>query len=309
MVTPTLHAVSTSALAARPDVCCAADCERVWTLAERPIESTRRNADLGAWERWIAHAGYVSEGLLYLLIGVFALLATLDYGRRPNGTRGVLVNLSLTPPGDLLLGIVALGLASFVAWQLLIAIRDPEHRGEQRRTARRIVRFGHLLSGILHSVLVIEAMRILFGFDRNANGDQSQKALISRAFDVPGGRLLVGIVGVGSCLFGLYQAFRAVTRRKDSRVDLARSRIRPLLDLLGLYGLLCRGGMFLLVGVYLTRAAWHRHAAEAVGVAGALTALRQQPYGAWLLGIVATGLVAYGLWQIGKEPYRALGRS
>lgn len=262
--------------------------------------------DLSAWERWVAHAGYVSEGLLYLLIGTFGLLATIDASRRPNGTQGVLLSLSRTIPGDLLLAAVALGLASFVTWQLLIAVRDPEHRRDRDQRSRRIIRLGHLLSGALHSVLVIEAMKILFGLGGTANGERAQKGWIERAFTLPVGRYVVGIVGIGISLFGLYQCYRAVTRNKDSRVDLTRTRLRPMLDVLGAFGLFSRGVMFAVIGAQLTRAAWRVHAQYAVGVAGALGTFRQQPYGEWVLGTVTIGLMSYGLWQTVKEPYRRL---
>ena len=267
---------------------------------------SRDAADLSAWERWIAHAGYVSEGVLYLLIGTFALLATLDASRRPKGTQGVLIRLHLTAPGDLLLAAMALGLASFVTWQLLIAIRDPEHRRDRDQRSRPITRLGHLLNGALYSVLVIEAMRILFGFGAAAGGERMQKAWVARAFEVPLGRFAVGIVGIGISLYGLYQCYRAVTRRKDSRVDLARTRLRPILDAFGIFGMLSRGVMFGMIGVYLMRAAWWRHPQYAVGVASALGTLRQPPFGEWALGTVAVGLMTYGLLQIIKEPYRRL---
>jgi hypothetical protein len=262
--------------------------------------------DLSAWERWIAHAGYVSEGLLYLLIGAFGLLGAIDVSRQPNGTRGVLIKLSLTAPGDLLLAAVALGLASFVTWQLLIAIRDPEHRRDRDRRSRGITRLGHLLSAALHSVLVIEAMRILFGVGNTGSGERAQKEWIARAFGLPLGRYVVGTVGIGILLYGLYQCYRAVTRDKDSRVDLTRTRLRPIVDGLGIFGLLARGVMFAVIGVHLMRAAWQVHAQYAVGIAGALGTFRQHSYGAWALGTVATGLMSYGLWQIAKEPYRRL---
>ena len=272
----------------------------------RSLVDPRDVTDLSAWERWIAHAGYLSEGLLYLLIGAFGLLATIDLSRRPNGTHGVLITLSLTAPGDLLLAVVALGLASFVTWQLLIAIRDPEHRRDRDRHTRRIIRLGHLLNGALHSVLVIEAMRILFGVGNTAGGERAQKEWIARAFGIPLGRYVVGIVGIGISLYGLYQCYRAVTRNKDSRVNLTGTRLRPVLDGLGIFGLLSRGVMFAVIGAHLTRAAWRVHAQEAVGIAGALGTLRQHAYGGWFLGTVATGLISYGLWQIAKEPYRRL---
>lgn len=269
------------------------------------IES-RDVAGLKTWERWVAHAGYVAEGMLYLLIGTFALLATIDTSRRPNGTQGVLIRLGLTAAGELLLTVVALGLASFVTWQLLVAIRDPEHRRDRDHRSRALIRVEHLFSGALHSILVIEAMRILFGFGSSASSERTQKEWIARAFGAPLGRYIVGTVGVGISLYGLYQCYRAVTRKKDTRVDLTRTRLRPILEVLGIFGLLSRGVMFLLIGAYLTRAAWQLQAGYAVGVAGALGSLRHQPYGGWTLGTMAAGLVSYGLWQIIKEPYRRL---
>jgi hypothetical protein len=270
------------------------------------VADSRDIAGLSAWECWAAHAGYVAEGMLYLLIGTFALLATIDSSRHPNGSHGALLQLSLTGPGEWLLAVVALGLACFVTWQLLVAIRDPEHRRDKRQRYRVLLRLEHLFSAALHSVLVIEAMRILFGFGGGSNSEQSQKLWIARAFAVPLGRYLVGVVGMSIFFYGVYQCYRAVTRRRDSRVDLTRTRLRPVLDVLGIFGLLSRGAMFCVIALYLMRATWQHHAAYAVGIAGALGTLRQQPYGQWMLGAMAAGLISYGLWQIVKEPYRRL---
>jgi len=241
-----------------------------------------------------------------VLIGSFGLLATVDSTRRPSGTGGVLVKLSLTSPGALLLAIVGLGLAAFVIWQLLIAIRDPEHRRDRDTRARRLIRMGHLFNGALYGVLVTQAMRILFGFGATAAGGPTQKEWIARALRVALGRYMVGAVGAGILLYGMFQFYRAVTRNRDRRVDLSRTRLRPILEVLGVFGLLSRGVMFALIGVYLALAAWRVQAQYAVGIAGALSTLRQQPYGQLLLGTVTAGLVSYGLWQIAKEPYRRL---
>lgn len=267
---------------------------------------SRDGTELSAWERWVAHAGYVSEGALYLLIGTFGLLATVNASRRPDGTQGVLFRLSLTAPGELLLAAVAIGLASFVTWQLLIAIRDPEHRRDRDQHSRWMVRLGHLLNGALHAFIVAEATAILFGFGSTAGGEQSQKEWIARAFGLPVGRYVVAMVGLGISIYGLYQCYRAVTRQKDRRVDLKGTKLRPIFDVLGIFGLLSRGVMFALIGLYLIRAAWRLHPQYAIGVAGALGTLRRQPYGEWALGTVAVGLMSYGLWQIVKEPYRRL---
>ena len=44
---------------------------------------------------------------------------------------------------------------------------------------------------------------------------------------------------------------------------------------------------------------------EARGLGGALVAMAQQSYGPWLLGVVALGLVAYGLFCLSQAPTAA----
>jgi hypothetical protein len=39
---------------------------------------------------------------------------------------------------------------------------------------------------------------------------------------------------------------------------------------------------------------------------GALDALARQPYGPWLLGTVAIGLIAYGIYEFVKARYRVI---
>ena len=69
-------------------------------------------------------------------------------------------------------------------------------------------------------------------------------------------------------------------------------------------GFLARGVLFGLIGAFLIDAARRHDTANATGIAGALSALKRQEYGEWLLGAVATGLISYGFFQIIKEPYR-----
>ena len=75
---------------------------------------------------------------------------------------------------------------------------------------------------------------------------------------------------------------------------------------LGRAGYIARGIVFGLIGLFLIGAALHRDAGEARGLDGALVALAQQPVGPWLLGAVAIGLVAYGLFMFAEARYRRM---
>ena len=275
--------------------------------AYRPGSGSDDSA-LRRWERWSAHAGYVAEGVFYLPLGFFALLAAV--GReQPNGSTGALAKLGGTVLGDVMLALLALGLAAFVVWQLVVAIADPEHRAQRSSTRRRLVRLGHLLNGVLNCVFVGEAVWSIFGLSRSVDEKQSQVRWTARSFALPWGRHLVALVGIGVVIFGLWQFYRALTGDKNKRLDLSRTHFRLAISALGVYGLLARGTLFCLVGGYLINSSWRHDPRYSGGIAGALGGLKQQHYGDWLLGTMAVGLLCYGLYQILKEPYRTLSKS
>lgn len=73
---------------------------------------------------------------------------------------------------------------------------------------------------------------------------------------------------------------------------------------LGRAGMGARGVVFGIIGGFLLYAALRSDPNEARGLAGAFKILAQQPFGLWLLGIVAAGFVAYGLYQFFEARYR-----
>ena len=64
--------------------------------------------------------------------------------------------------------------------------------------------------------------------------------------------------------------------------------------------------MFGLVGVFLVKAAIDYDPNAAVGIDGALSKLLHRPYGGWLLGLVAAGLIAFAVYSISDARYRKI---
>ena len=73
----------------------------------------------------------------------------------------------------------------------------------------------------------------------------------------------------------------------DARTDLKR---------IGQFGLAARAVTFTIIGGFLIVAADQADPSEVKGLAGALRTLLEQPYGPWLLGVVALGMVAYAVF-------------
>lgn len=65
-----------------------------------------------------------------------------------------------------------------------------------------------------------------------------------------------------------------------------------------------RAVVFILIGIFIARAAWEYDPDEAVGLDGALQKLAHQTFGPLPLGVVAGGLVVYGLFYLVKAAYR-----
>jgi hypothetical protein len=76
---------------------------------------------------------------------------------------------------------------------------------------------------------------------------------------------------------------------------------------LGRAGRIARGAAFALIGGLVIAAAVTYDAQKAQGLDGALKKLAAEPYGAWLLGLVALGLVAYGLHGLADSRLRRMG--
>ena len=74
----------------------------------------------------------------------------------------------------------------------------------------------------------------------------------------------------------------------------------------GILGHLARCIVFGLIGAFLFRAAWEFDSKQARGLDGSLLEVAQQPYGEVLLGAVAVGLVAYGLYCFVQARYRRI---
>ena len=60
------------------------------------------------------------------------------------------------------------------------------------------------------------------------------------------------------------------------------------------------------MGLFLVIAAFRQEPGEAKGIAGALGTLAHQPYGDVLVGFVAFGLTAYGLYMFVEARYRRM---
>ena len=67
---------------------------------------------------------------------------------------------------------------------------------------------------------------------------------------------------------------------------------------IGKFGTVARGVVLAVVGGLISFGAYRANPSQPIGMDSALATLLHQPYGIWLLGIVAVGLIAFGAYSM-----------
>ena len=101
------------------------------------------------------------------------------------------------------------------------------------------------------------------------------------ALDWPGGRWIVGGVGLAILCAGAFNAYRALSGsfRDDLREEQMSGAEQPWYTAFGVIGHLARAVVFGLIGIFVLRAAYEYDPDEAIGLDGALQKLAGEAYG------------------------------
>ena len=270
-----------------------------------PIRDARAAGDAFVQTRAfeaLARAGFVARGLVYGIIGLLAFDLAVGHGGKITNQQGAMRTLKQQPFGHLLLVLLAVGLGGYAMWRLFRAILGHGPEG----TDRGIERLGALGSGIVYAVFCAIAVTLLIGSKSGSSGNAKQTT--SGVFGWPAGHWLVGIAGLVMIGVAVYQLIRGVRRKflGDSKTEQMPRAVKTWIAWFGTVGHVARAIVFALVGVFLLKAAINYKANEAIGLDGALAKLYQQTYGPWILGVVAAGLIAFGLFSLTEARYRRI---
>jgi hypothetical protein len=255
---------------------------------------------MDAAARW----GFGARGVIYLLIGVLALQIAFVGGGKQADRGGALATIAEKPMGSVLLWILGIGLVGMAVWRLSEALfgaagQDGGKASKRLFSAGRCVFYGFMA----YSVLAFAAGDKSSG---SGSSDQQSQDVTSKAMDLPGGRWIVGVVGVAIAAAGLWIGARAVMRKFHKHLKLGEMsrRARQFIDVTGVGGGVSRGILFAAVGVFVVQAAVESEPDKAKGFDDTLRSFTDTPAGPWLLALVAVGLVLFGLFSFGMARWR-----
>jgi hypothetical protein len=262
-----------------------------------------RRAAHGPGVEWAARAGHVAKGATYVVVALLAIQIPLGLGGETTDRQGALRTIAQQPAGELMLIVLAAGLAGYALWRFVQAFLDRDGEGKEPKGLAK--RASYLARGLLYLGLCFAALALVIGWGSSGGNEKEEAAWM---LDKPGGRWIVAAIGAGFLAAGLYNGYRSLTGkfRKHLREHEIGKAARPWTIAVGVLGHAARGVVFGLVGVFLLRAALQFDPQEAIGVDGALLKVAQADYGRFLLGLVAAGLLAYGLFCFVQARYRAV---
>lgn len=255
--------------------------------------------------RRMAQLGLLGYALLHLLIGWLAVeLAWVQRSPSRSGNRsadqsGALTLLARSTAGDVLLWVLAAGMAGLCLWQGAEVLRHHRHLpppGRERwHTLLQLVRT--VGTAVLYGYLAVAALKTAMGHGQGRNREQNT---VRGVLGWPGGQAVVVAVALITAGIGVYLAIKGLRSGFSDEFDLdtVSPAVRELAHRTIQVGFVLKGLALVLVGVVVSWAAVTFDPSQADGLDGALRTVASIPFGQWLLTVIALGLAAYAVYCV-----------
>ncbi len=236
--------------------------------------------------------GLVSYGIVHLVMAWLALqMAFGDREGKVSGS-GAFQQLAGNDLGRISLFVFAGGLGARGVWQVAEAHVGPRDEDRAQRHGKRLLSAGR---AVVFAVVGYAALQTALG---GGSGGSSTDSMTGRLMSQPFGPWLVGLVGV--VIFGIAVGY-AWTGLSERFLKKLRSGGRGRKESnayrwFGKVGYLAKAVAFAVVAWFFVYAALTHDADKSAGLDKALLEVLRQPFGPILLGLIAVGIAAYGLF-------------
>lgn len=258
--------------------------------AEQGARVARRTTAL----RVMARAGFGGSAILRALIGVLAILLALHApGAQPDAS-GAFGTVARVPGGTVLLAVVALAEAALALWLVVAGVLSYSD-GALERWRQRLVYWGR---AAFYGVVATTAARFALG--AHADSARSERRASQHLLDVPGGAVVLGLIGVVVAITGIGMLWIGASTRFRRTVHLPRGGgARAAVLTAGVVSYVARGATIAAVGGIVVVAAFTADPDRARGLTAVLEWSATTGPGRILL-------IAIGLGWIVSAGYAAL---
>jgi hypothetical protein len=243
----------------------------------------------------LARAGFAASGVLHFLVGAIAIRLAMG-GTGNADFSGAVSELASQPAGPFLLWASFAACAALAVWQASDAIFDYNRLPAKKKAAQK--------AKAAAQALVFDGFALTlaaFATGTGSGNDNRQNAsdLTLAVMKAPGGVALLVLVGAGIAITGAVYAIRGIRKSFEKHLVMPASPgARTAVTVLGVTGYVAKGAVLLLTGLLIVIATLSAHPEDSTGLDGGLKALRDQPFGVYLLAAVGVGLICYGLYMV-----------
>ena len=269
--------------------------------APSQVRSTASRAANSKPLEYLARGGFIAYGVIHLLFAWLALQIAFGSSSGEGDQGGALETVGRQPAGKFLLFLIIIGMAALAIWQAFEAAIGES--GEQTRTMLA-ERFISGCRAILYGYFAWLAVKVVQG--TSSSQSDSQQSGTAKLMEATGGRLLVGLIGLVVLGVGIGLAIYGLKKKFEDKLNMGQMSpsVRRTTERLGMAGYTAKGVAYAIVGVLIVAAAVTYDPKKARGLDGALRELAGQPFGPWMLGLVALGIAAFGVYCFYQARYR-----
>ena len=233
----------------------------------------------------------VAYGVVHLIVAWLAIQLALGDHSKQASQKGAMQTLAKQSFGTLLLWLIAIGMFVLVIWRVLEVVSGHrEYEGGKR--LRRRVSSG--FKAVIYAYVGYTALQYAIGSGSSSNTTSYTKTLM----DQPFGRWLVALIGVAIIVYGIQYAYRGWSEKFMKNLDVRGTigEAGKAYRWVGKVGYIAKGVAFAIVGGLFVAAGITHHAKKSGGLDQALQTVLQQPFGPFLLILIAIGIACYGLF-------------
>jgi uncharacterized protein DUF1206 len=250
---------------------------------------------------YLVRGGFVMYGVIHLLIAWLAVQVAVGGSSKSSDQSGALQDLVSKPFGKTLVVIAVIGLIALAIWQAFEAAIGQSGVQGKRELAERVVSGART---VIYLSFAWTGIKVLQG-SNSSTGDSQEKGA-SALMDNTGGRWLVGLIGLIVIGVGIGLVVYGVTKKFEEKLNTQQmnATVRQTTRRLGVAGYSAKGVAYAIAGGLIVAAAVSYDPEKARGLDAALRLLASQSYGPWLLGLIALGIAAFGIYCFSQARYR-----
>ncbi|MDB2384904.1 DUF1206 domain-containing protein [Polaribacter sp.] len=242
----------------------------------------------------IRQIGLISKGIIYSFIGLFTFLSALEIGGKISGKNEVFNFFEKQTFGRFILIAMAIGLLFYAIWRIYAAFYDSRNKGDDKKGVAK--RFGYFINGLIYGALGVSIFLKNITQNNSSNSSDTKQDIASKLMDETYGIVVLYIVAAILIIVGIFQFIKGYRKKFLKSIEVS-GRKKELIGKLGFWGFIARGISFLIFGYFVAFATYKENANAIKGIKEMFGFLQDFTWGNILMGIMALGFSAYGIYQ------------